>query len=667
MTFWQFFSNIDLFRKPLLLRVVKEDTVSTNFGIFLSFIIYSCLIYFFSQSDFFLKLNPTIVIENSQLNLAPPILYQNKTFSFAVKDVTGKSVMDPSYFYVTIDVVTISLNSMGIPNLNYEPKTYHSCNESDAQNTLEFIILVDTYCLDNSTFTLAGSLGDVYNSFLQIQLYMCQNSSENNNSCKSVDEIDSYFNMKSLNLNYKNTIFQLKSYDSPMVDSFISSVYKLEAKLNRLVTINIEKAYIETDETIIKTKINIIETFVYENEQSEIGLSISNDDPIISVVFFSSRDVMTSHRSYQTLTAVFGTLGGLFSLLLILGNTINKLENSVNLTIILMNFLYSFQQPELNDQNQKNNSLNTKLHVYKKNNKKSEASPQQNKIELGFSEDKFRNDPLLNENLDPPKNKKRKNIKLKFEKRQKNILHEETSIPTSRPLDNKSKNPTSGMQRTKNLENPHINIECLTSSLKTTQIQESIPMSSPKPLQSPTSKLSNFLKKLNFVKTPKEEQLKSLDEFVRISEKKTQISFSFFGFLKLLMKKFGRISLDFKEKLFIRTQQVFEDEIDIVKILKRIQDIEKLKYLLLNDQQMMLFDVLEKPMIFVENQKEHHALASFVLSPNRKKLNVDLKIRKAFDFYQELEKKSSRDPIDEKLFLLIDKRFQTYKKYAKTN
>ena len=113
MTFWQFFSNIDLFRKPLLLRVVKEDTVSTNFGIFLSFIIYSCLIYFFSQSDFFLKLNPTIVIENSQLNLAPPILYQNKTFSFAVKDVTGKSVMDPSYFYVTIDVVTISLNSMG--------------------------------------------------------------------------------------------------------------------------------------------------------------------------------------------------------------------------------------------------------------------------------------------------------------------------------------------------------------------------------------------------------------------------------------------------------------------------------------------------------------------------------------------------------------------------
>ena len=285
MTSWQIFTSIDLFRKPLVLRVVKEETISTNFGIFLSCIVYSCLIYFFSQSDFFLKLNPTIVIETSQLNLAPPIIYQNRAFSFAVKDGAGNFVIDPSYFYVTIDLVTMSLNSMGISTLNNEPKTYHICNESDAQNDLELAMLADTFCLDNSTFTLTGNLGDVYSSFLQIQVYMCQNSSQNNNSCKSIDEIDSYFNMKSLYLNYKNTIFQLKSYEFPEVDSFISSIYKLEAKLNRLITINLEKAYIETDETIIKQKISVIETFVYENENSEIGLSISPEDPIVSVVF----------------------------------------------------------------------------------------------------------------------------------------------------------------------------------------------------------------------------------------------------------------------------------------------------------------------------------------------------------------------------------------------
>jgi len=44
---------------------------------------------------------------------------------------------------------------------------------------------------------------------------------------------------------------------------------------------------------------------------------------------------------------------------------------------------------------------------------------------------------------------------------------------------------------------------------------------------------------------------------------------------------------------------------------------------------------------------------------------VDSKIRKAFDYYQQLDKKLVRDPIDEKLYILIDKRFKTYQKYSK--
>ena len=380
---------------------------------------------------------------------------------------------------------------------------------------------------------------------------------------------------------------------------------------------------------------------------------------------------MTANRSYQKLTEVFGVLGGLFSLLSILGNTINKIENSVHLTVVLMNFLYSFQQPGLNVQNlkKKNNSLHAFFPPFqqknKENNEKSFETPQKKKLEFSFSEYKSQEDPSLNEKLLTFKNKeKKRSNKLRFEKQRENILHEETMILSSRSFEIKSKKPRSGMPKLKIVDKP---LE-FWPSLQTVQIKEEItPNASPNRFQTQHSILSKFFKKLNFAKTPKVENLISLEEFMKVKEKKHQISFSLFGNLKLLIKKFCRISLNFKEKLFMRTQEVFEDEIDIVKILKRIQDIEKLKYLLLNDQQIMLFEVLEKPMIFVEEtQKELNSSSSFILSPSRKKLNVDMKIRKAFDFYQELEKKSSRDPIDEKLFSLIDKSFKTYKKYTKT-
>jgi len=700
-----YLGGLDLFRKPLFLRVAKAEMVFTNFGIVLSCVIYACLSYFFSQSDFFLKLNPTIVSESSQLALAPALLYQNKTFSFAVKDAAANLVDDPTYFYVEIGMVNLAG-----PNMEYEPKSYHLCNESDANSIDDFATIEDTFCLDNSTFTLTGILGDAMTSFLQINLYQCQNSSLNNNSCQTQDDIDNYFSMKSLNVNYKNTIFQLKSYEAPTVNAFLSEVYKLEAKLNRLVTISMQKASVITDETVVLTKYSEIDTLIYETEKSEIGLTVSPADPIISVLFFSSKDVLTVHRSYQSLVNAFAVLGGLANILLILGNFLSKIDNAVHLTTLLMNFLYSFQQPEPdNDKDNKNKNKNKKNKNNKKNNKKMDRkesndenkvkdipkkssawnlelislfpllknekkveieknieTPQIKKYDFQFSEEKSR---VLNENAEfksvtlredvqrLKKDSTAQSLSHKFEKVEEKILNDESVVMSMHSIDNKQNRPEKSQRPSEMPTIKFLNqaVSGVSSKLKD---HESA---------SPSSRLGRFFKKIISTKTPKADNSKSLEEFVQISDKTNQISFSMFEFIKLMTKKAGRFALTFKEKLFERAHEVYQDEIDIVKILKRVQDIDKLKYLLLNDQQMMLFDVLEKPMIFVEeNEKEiFHSFSSFINSPNRKKSNVDSKIRKAFDYYQQLDKKLVRDPIDEKLYILIDKRFKTYQKYSK--
>ena len=139
------------------------------------------------------------------------------------------------------------------------------------------------------------------------------------------------------------------------------------------------------------------------------------------------------------------------------------------------------------------------------------------------------------------------------------------------------------------------------------------------------------------------------------------IKFNFFDFLKLTLKSIFRIKKTFVEKLFLRSRKIFEKEIDIVKILKRIQDIEKLKYLLMSEKQIALFDVLEKPMIYLDEEVAMDG-SSFVLKSKRS--SVKENINPAYNYYLELEKRSKElDPIDLKLFLLVDKRFKTYKRY----
>ena len=113
----------------------------------------------------------------------------------------------------------------------------------------------------------------------------------------------------------------------------------------------------------------------------------------------------------------------------------------------------------------------------------------------------------------------------------------------------------------------------------------------------------------------------------------------------------------------MRARKIYKKEIDIAKILKRIQDIEKLKYLLMSEEQIALFDVLEKPLIYLKDEPLIDS-SPFVLkskrSSEKQKINHD-----AYNYYLELEKKKIEDmqPIDQKLFMLVDKKFKTFKKY----
>ena len=69
------------------------------------------------------------------------------------------------------------------------------------------------------------------------------------------------------------------------------------------------------------------------------------------------------------------------------------------------------------------------------------------------------------------------------------------------------------------------------------------------------------------------------------------------------MKRMFGFELNFKEKLFKKTEKAFKKEVDLISILNKIHEINKMKLLFLNQRQLTLFDLLSKPMIFVDERK----------------------------------------------------------------
>ena len=89
----------------------------------------------------------------------------------------------------------------------------------------------------------------------------------------------------------------------------------------------------------------------------------------------------------------------------------------------------------------------------------------------------------------------------------------------------------------------------------------------------------------------------------RVSKNEKYLEFSFYSYFKNKFKSFLRMSVDFEGQIILNADQIYEKETDIILLLKRLQDVEKLKCILLNKEQRILFDLIKPSMDFASQQK----------------------------------------------------------------
>ena len=151
---------------------------------------------------------------------------------------------------------------------------------------------------------------ETYADSYYIQLFPCQNSSENNNHCKPQEVIDEYVNGNNLKVNLQDVLVTPKNYSYP-VERRITDIYSyLYKNIGQYIYIEIQIVNIETNTNLIG-----FDFLSYEKKKLILDMSQyqlqDNTFPICEIEIQLKDKNFTEKRSYTQLFDVLGEEGGI--------------------------------------------------------------------------------------------------------------------------------------------------------------------------------------------------------------------------------------------------------------------------------------------------------------------------------------------------------------------
>ena len=513
-----------------------------------------------------------------------------------------------------------------------------------------------------------------------IALLLCQNSTGSPIICKSKEEIDKFLKEKYFGIYYQDNNYDMSDFKNPISSVFKTDYALIDPIIRKKLTINYKFTEITDDKGLLFDQENSINTFKKDSILWDFDSRSYGDQMIFVICLYSSEYKQKVNRRYQKLQDAISNMGGSASVLIMIGTVLTKLQNKLNLTNYIMNQLYNFQPiPENfinNNKKNKHKNKNSKLKnpssveninlvqlTAKQNNPVFTLKQIQLVSSSEQNPDEIQNQ---NKNQQPAKISSNKNEIVKIEQKP---INDDSFI-----LENYSKN----------------SLELSPIDLKQNQIF--FPLSNEKFGNSPkspkTRRNSNdgkrcILKKMTtkLFQTNNDmhsRKSKNFAEYAASVQKESKITMKIWQYIKLKIKKLIHFDMKPEEQLFYKAQTIFKRELDIINILRRLQDVEKLKIVLLNEKQLSLFDLLAKPMIYLEehtdtqqnNKEESPGLKIFDKMessvtylknfPQKKEMEKMKNFKYILNSYKQTINSKNLTDVDRRLLKLVDKNLEDF-------
>jgi len=642
---------MDFFKKPFIFLFQQQKQSSTFIGFLFSMGMLFLVLYMFFRSDMLNKTNPylddQIITQNhaSLITLSP----ENFEIAVGVTDYLGSGCSDPTIFRLDVIQAFVDYNSTSkkkyVSSLEYMQTRPCSPNITDAY---ERFGLQNYECLFNETLEVEGMFDEKQVTAVVVKITFCNNETSNN-TCQSQADITTYFSDKSLFLYYQDTMYDVSNYDDPI--KTIWRLISLDASYGtpRVNNIYFRKLELITDDNVIFSSDRDIKYgWIKEAFEGNSDLVMINTE-IITVNFLSSKNLQHCERTYQKLGELVAIIGGFLNIIIIFSLIITNLVNDIKMKNFIMNNLYSYSFDEKIKKREKNEvrsedwDENYDEGTTKRFVKIGGAPQNTNAIIISQNNDeveKFSPRQMTSKNNDEVE--KLSPRQMASENQEILASSDKCKLVRISPLLEQGKFVVFDIEN-KNISSPfHIEINKLEKSKSITD--------SKRFCLSPEIKRKELTTSQSLALTPKTEELFPLYMNAGI-------------FLKFNLKLMLNRKLNQKEQLFLISDEKFREEIDIINILQRAQEINLLITILLDEDQRKMLNYLAKQILYLENKKKkaqklingyfRRVTLSGFQEGNRK---VQKKILALKNYHETLSKKSNLSIIDKNLLSLIEKR-----------
>ena len=346
-----FIQKIDIFPKSPLLSFDNQKIFKTNIGGFMAIVMIVLILFIIGYlgRELFQRNSPFILSM-----IVPSQLRPNLTFlirgSFLVEDQYGNALPDATKF-ITLSAVKITLNKSFINNtyftsIDRESLDLINCDSSnfslDSQNAFYYNNLEYSICI-NKSLEIGGYYDNDYNSYIQVLVKKCSNSSDSNITCHDDHTISNFMvSDYFLTFYYEEINYNPKNYSYPMTFFLKQDSFPLDIKFHKTQIYTFQEFTINTDfgllygETFNKTN----QRFDSRVERFEMR---ADTESIIDIRIYTSIYSVINFRTYMKISDLIVSVSTFANILYQIFDTLIGLTYREKMDELILNALFDIR------------------------------------------------------------------------------------------------------------------------------------------------------------------------------------------------------------------------------------------------------------------------------------------------------------------------------------
>jgi hypothetical protein len=554
-------TNFDYFSTGFTIYFKGKENYRTKIGGTISILTMLLFItyFYFSGIEVFYKEKPSDTM-TILVNTVPEDITMSIPISVLIENSKGTFQDDWQRIYNVDSNFYDLINQNGIFTDRVSPyqMKMRFCNKSDfsseVSNQYHQMALDLGYCFDEQNVTLGGDFSGDYVRYINMTISICKNSSMNNNSCLPSDQIyENLYNDNNLALHYETLSYSASNYANPIKKILIQDNYAIDQNVCKILNYHVQKFIIYSDSGILISKMTKKEFYQFDYISTDFVLNSqdSKEKCLFKFTFQSSLYTRTQVRTYLKLSGAIAEIGGALNAYLIFFTIIFRYLYLKRMKEMLITSLFkdkrSSKSSDYVDLFHKNlmNDLNfsSKKEIFEKSN------ITQGKLMSNNREDGIINSTLNNRNTLIKMNKGSEVYILN-----KNINSEQGNNTKFNINNEDGKNK----QEIMNVSNMNNNHQRISEDLK-------------------LKTQNNILE---------DNELKRIDKM-----KFTFFQYVLFCFCGCFLNQTLHIRRRNFEELFNFSIKYF----DIVEIVRKLHEFERLKYVVFNKEQIAIFNSIAQP------------------------------------------------------------------------